>query len=109
MRPDSSMASPVSLRTNSSPMMRSVVAPVIALIGLVVMLPHNLYQMSRWIMSLAVVSKPASSNAAFKRQPRARRAPPRGSPITSPRPIWFQRDLPGSLTDAAACTTQPIT
>ncbi len=88
-------------------MTRSVVAPVMALIGLVVMLPHNLYQMSRWIMGLAVASKPASSNAAFNAATRSL-TPPCGSPMTSPRPIWLCA-LPGSLTDAAACTTQPIT
>ncbi len=69
-------------------MIRSVVAPVMALIGLVVMLPHSLYQMSRWIISLAVVSKPASSNVAFSASTRSD-TPPSGSPITSPRPIWL--------------------
>ena len=42
----SSMTPEMKSRTKGSSKMRSVVAPVIALMGLTVMLPHSLYQMS---------------------------------------------------------------
>jgi hypothetical protein len=51
-------------RTRSSFRIRSVVAPVMALIGLTVMLPHSLYQASFWICSTATASKPAFSSSA---------------------------------------------
>ena len=58
-------------RTRSSPRIRSVVAPVIALIGFIVMLPHSLYQTSRWICADTVASKPASRQQSRERRRRA--------------------------------------
>jgi hypothetical protein len=51
-------------RTRSSFRMRSVVAPVKALMGLTVMLPHSLNQMSFWICGDTVAAKPARCSSA---------------------------------------------
>ena len=70
-----------------------------------VMLPHNLNQMSRWIWSDTGVSKPARSSSRARAVMRAVDSP-EGSPmmILLPKP-W--RTTPGAATEQLACTTLP--
>ena len=66
-------------RTSGSSMIRSVVAPVIAEIGLIVMLPHSLNQTSCWMRGESSASKPACAKSAAMRSTRALLVPS-GSP-----------------------------
>jgi hypothetical protein len=59
----SSITAEMKPRTRSSFRIRSVVAPVIALTGLTVMLPHSLYQASFWICSTVRVDAGALAAA----------------------------------------------
>ena len=88
-------------------MIRSVVAPVSALIGFTVMLPQSLNQTSRWICGDSVVSMPvacSSSTSFFTRGV----ASPEGSPTIRPLPKWC-RTTPGASSEQLQCTTPPIT
>ncbi len=78
----SSMMALTKPRTRSSLRIRSVVAPVMALIGFTVMLPHSLYQMSFWICSDSTVSKPACCSSAASCRTRSVFSPD-GSPMIS--------------------------
>ena len=93
--------------TNGSSSTRSVGAPVIADTGLIVMLPHNLYQMSRRTSADTVASKPACFSVSPRRFTRSD-SPPAGSPTIRPWPILCSTS-PGSEVQVLACTTQPIT
>ena len=73
-------------RTSGSPSTRSAVAPVSALTGFIVMLPHSLYQMSRRTSAECVASKPACASRSATACARSLR-PPRGSPTIRPCPI----------------------
>ena len=103
----SSMTAEQKASTSGSASTRSMVAPVIAATGFIVMLPHNLYQMS-WRTSLeCVASKPACVSSSARPCTRALR-PPAGSPTISPCPARCCT-TPGSGDEVLACTTQPTT
>ncbi len=101
------MAAETNASTSGSSSTRSVGAPVIADTGLIVMLPHNLYQMSRRTSADTVTSKPAARSVSASARTRAD-SPPAGSPTIRPWPILCSTS-PGSEVDVLACTTQPIT
>ena len=86
MRAPISLASSITAwmkpRTSSSSSIRSVVAPVIALIGFTVMLPQSLYQTSFWIWSDSTASRPACSRSAASSRTRGVFSP-EGSPMIS--------------------------
>ena len=84
-----------------------MVAPVKALMGLTVMLPQSLNQMSFWICGDTVAAKPARCSSAASANTRGV-SRPEGSPTISPLPKWW-RITPGACTEQLACTTQPIT
>lgn len=111
MRAPISRASSITLltkpRTRSSERMRSVVAPVIALTGFMVMLPHSLNQMSFWICGDRVTSMLAARSVRPSTSSRGVGAP-QGSPTIRPLPKWCCA-WPGSGSEQLACTTQPIT
>ena len=65
--------------TSGSARMTSVVSPVRAETGFIVMFPHNLYQTSRRMSALGSALKPASASAPHTAATRSER-PPSGSP-----------------------------
>ena len=71
------------------------------------MLPHSLYQMSRWMRCDTWHSKPAAASAAASAAVRGE-SPPAASPTMRPWPITCCT-TPGSGDVQDACTTQPIT
>mgnify|MGYP003693714731 CR=1 FL=1 len=73
--------------------------------GFMVMLPHSLYQISAWMRSVTVVSKPAAVSRAASASTRAETVPD-GSPMIKPLPKPW-RTSPGSITEQVAWTTQP--
>jgi hypothetical protein len=101
----SSMMRETKSRTSGSSKITSVVAPVKALMGLMVMLPQSLYQTSFWIWGETVALKPACTNKAASACTRGE-STPLGSPTISPLPKWC-RITPGTSTEQLACTTPP--
>ncbi|OQB98874.1 MAG: hypothetical protein BWX79_03259 [Alphaproteobacteria bacterium ADurb.Bin100] len=75
--------------------------------GLTVMLPQSLNQMSFWICGDTVAAKPARCSSAASACTRGLSAP-EGSPMISPLPKWW-RITPRAFTAQLACTTQPMT
>ena len=92
-----------SRRTSGSSMIRSEVAEVSKLIGFMLRLPHNLNQMSCWILGLSRQSKSARRSQSARRASRGV-----GRLSGSPTRSW-RRMMPGSSTEAAMCKTQPST
>jgi hypothetical protein len=86
--------------------MRSQGAPVSALTGFMVMLPQSLNQMSRWMRSDTVTSKPARCSSAAR---------PAGPVLATRRAADDQavaidrRTAPGAGAVLLRCTTQPTT
>ncbi len=103
----SAIARSMNACTSGSSRIRSVVAPVSAEIGLVVMLPHNLYQMSRADVGARLGREAGLRERRADFVVRAE-APPRGSPTISrlPKPCWM---TPGAGLEQLRWTTQPST
>ena len=75
--------------------------------GLMVMLPQSLNQMSRWMRSLTVTPKPAAPSSSATACTRGV-TPPAGSPMMSW--LFLMRSMrAGNGAAALACTTQPMT
>ena len=93
--------------TSGSSSRRSVAAPVRALTGFIVMLPHSLYQMAWRMSALGSAMKPACASALHTVVVRIE-SPPAGSPTISrsPNPC---RTRPGSGLAQVRWTTQPST
>jgi len=103
IRAASSIIETQSRRTSGSSMIRSEVAEVSKLIGFMLRLPHNLNQMSCWILGLSRQSKSARRSQSARRASRGV-----GRLSGSPTRSW-RRMMPGSSTEAAMCKTQPST
>ena len=103
----SSITLDTKLRTRGSPKIRSVVAPVKALMGLTVMLPQSLYQTSLWIWTDTLAAKPARCSRATSACTRSL-VWPDGEPMIKPLPKWW-RTWPGPLSEQLECTTPPTT
>ena len=79
----SAMPSSIQARHSGSARMRSQLARVSADSGLIVALPHNLYQIARRTLPVRSGRSPAASKTPNRRATRSLVSPPAGSPMIS--------------------------